>query len=41
MIVNYIKNQKEHHMKESFPDEYRKFLIDNGVTVDETYFLKD
>lgn len=41
MIVNYIKNQKEHHMKENFPDEYRKYLIANGITIDETYFLKD
>ncbi|MCQ2319415.1 MAG: IS200/IS605 family transposase [Bacteroidales bacterium] len=41
MIVNYIKKQKEHHMKENFPDEYRKFLTDNGMTINELYFLKD
>jgi REP element-mobilizing transposase RayT len=26
MIINYIKNQQEHHKKESFEEEYRKLL---------------
>ena len=37
MLVNYIKNQKEHHKKESFKDEYRRLLIENGVEFDERY----
>ena len=41
LIVNYIKNQKEHHANVSFPDEYRNFLADNGVVINEEYFLKD
>lgn len=41
MIVNYIKNQKKHHANVSFPDEYRNFLTDNGVVINEEYFLKD
>jgi len=41
MIINYIKNQKEHHKKVSFEDEYRQFLIENGIEIDERYFLKD
>jgi len=41
MIINYIKNQKEHHKTVRFEDEYRQFLIDNGVEIDEKYFLKD
>jgi REP element-mobilizing transposase RayT len=40
-IIDYIKNQKEHHKSVSFEDEYRQFLIDNGVTIDEKYFLAD
>ncbi len=40
-IINYIKNQKEHHKTVNFEEEYRKFLIDNGIEIDERYFLKD
>lgn len=41
MIINYIRNQKKHHKKVLFQDEYRKFLVDNGVRIDERYFLVD
>ena len=40
-IIDYIKNQKEHHRKISFEEEYRQFLIENGISIDERYFLKD
>ncbi len=40
-IIDYIKNQREHHKKVSFEEEYRKFLIENGIEIDERYFLKD
>lgn len=40
-IINYIKNQKEHHKAVDFEQEYRQFIIDNGVEIDERYFLKD
>ncbi|MDR3258077.1 MAG: IS200/IS605 family transposase [Fusobacteriaceae bacterium] len=40
-IINYIKNQKKHHKTVSFKKEYRKFLIDNGIKIDERYFLKE
>ena len=40
-IINYIKNQKEHHKTVSFEEEYRQFLIENGIEIDERYFLKD
>ena len=40
-IINYIINQKEHHKKVSFEDEYRQFLIENGIEIDERYFLKE
>jgi putative transposase len=38
MIVNYIKNQKIHHLKETFEDEYRRLLVEHGITIDERYF---
>ncbi|MDR1984413.1 MAG: hypothetical protein LBQ28_06295 [Prevotellaceae bacterium] len=40
-IVNYIKNQKEHHKTVNFETEYRQFLTDNGIEIDEKYFLKE
>ncbi len=40
-IIDYIINQKEHHKNISFEDEYRQFLIENGLEIDERYFLKD
>ena len=41
MIVNYIRNQKEHHKIVGFEEEYRAFLIENGIEIQEEYFLKD
>lgn len=40
-IIEYIKNQKEHHKTVSFEEEYRKLLIENRIEIDERYFLKD
>jgi putative transposase len=40
-IINYIKNQKEHHKSVSFEEELRSFLIENGMEIDEHYFLKE
>ena len=33
--------QKEHHHKVTFTEEYRSFLEENGIKIDEKYFLKD
>ena len=41
MIINYIKNQKEHHKKLSFEDELRALLIENGIEFDEKYLFVD
>jgi len=38
MIVNYIKNQQEHHKKESFEDELRRLLKEHGIEFEEKYF---
>jgi hypothetical protein len=39
LIVNYIKNQKEHHKKVSFEEEYRALLIEHGIEWDEKYIF--
>ena len=39
MIINYIKNQKEYHKKESFYDEYKRLLVENEIEFDEKYLL--
>ena len=39
-VIGYIKNQREHHKSVSFFDEYKKFLIDNGIEFNEKYLLK-
>ncbi|MGL4944110.1 MAG: IS200/IS605 family transposase [Thermoguttaceae bacterium] len=41
MVVNYIKNQKEHHQTTNFADELRSILNENNVVIDERYFLTD
>lgn len=38
-IINYIRNQKEHHKKETFRNEFQKLLIENGIEFDEKYLL--
>ena len=35
MIVKYIINQQEHHKKENFKDEYKKFIKEMGLEFDE------
>ena len=39
IIINYIKNQKEHHKRESFYEEYKRLLIENEIEFDEKYLL--
>ena len=34
---DYIANQREHHRVETFQEEYRRFLADNGIVCDERY----
>ena len=38
MIINYIKNQQEHHKTENFLEEYRRILEENGIVIDDKYF---
>jgi REP element-mobilizing transposase RayT len=37
VVVRYIENQKEHHRKKSFQEEYRAFLKKYEVEYDERY----
>jgi len=37
IVINYIANQKEHHKKKSFQEEYRAFLKKYNVDYDERY----
>jgi REP element-mobilizing transposase RayT len=36
-VVHYIQNQAEHHRRESFQDEFRKFLRRHQITYDEKH----
>lgn len=40
-VFKYIKNQEEHHKKETFRDEYIKMLKAFGVEYDEQYIFED
>ncbi len=39
MLINYIKNQEEHHRKVSFKEEFRSLLEENGIAFEEKYLL--
>jgi REP element-mobilizing transposase RayT len=38
MLIEYIKNQQEHHKKVTFEEEYRKILLESGITPDDRFF---
>lgn len=38
-IINYIKNQKEHHRVEKSYDEFRRLLSESGIGFDDKYLL--
>jgi REP element-mobilizing transposase RayT len=39
ILINYVKNQKAHHRKEIFYDEYKRLLIESEIEFDEKYLL--
>jgi REP element-mobilizing transposase RayT len=41
IIINYIKNQQEHHKIESFQDEIRRFFKEHGIDLEEKWFWED
>ena len=36
-VRTYIENQEAHHRKRTFQDEYRAFLVEQGIEFDERY----
>jgi len=38
-LIDYIKNQEEHHKKEDFLDEYKRLLEEHGIVFDPKYLL--
>ncbi len=36
-LTAYIQNQKQHHERESFQDEFRRLCAKYGVPIDERY----
>jgi hypothetical protein len=36
-LIEYIKNQEEHHKKRTFLDEYRALLKEAGIEFEEKY----
>ena len=38
-LVEYVKNQKLHHQKVSFEDEYIELLKEHEIDIDERFFL--
>jgi REP element-mobilizing transposase RayT len=38
-LIEYVKNQKEHHKKVSFREEYITLLREHGIEFDEKYLL--
>jgi REP element-mobilizing transposase RayT len=39
VLMQYIKNQKEHHQKEDFLTEYKRLLIEHGIEFKEEYLF--
>ena len=39
IIIDYVKNQKEHHKSESYYDEFKWLLEEHGIEFDEKYLL--
>ncbi|MBC8319354.1 MAG: IS200/IS605 family transposase [Bacteroidetes bacterium] len=38
--IKYIEEQQQHHMKESFREEYLQFLKENDIEFDDRYIFK-
>lgn len=39
-LINYIKNQKEHHKKVSFKNEYLSLLQNSGIDFKDEFLLE-
>jgi putative transposase len=36
-VITYIQNQRDHHRKKTFQEEYLEFLRENGIEYNERY----
>jgi len=41
IIIDYIKNQQEHHRKESFQNEIKRLFKEHDINLDEKWFWVD
>ncbi len=39
ILINYIKNQEEHHRTKTFREEYIALLTEHGISYEEKYLL--
>ncbi|PRY86346.1 IS200/IS605 family transposase [Mongoliibacter ruber] len=39
-VIRYIQNQKQHHKKENFLEEYRNILLDFEIPFEEKYLFR-
>ena len=37
-LIDYIKNQQDHHTKKTFEEENRKLLNESGIKIDERFY---
>ena len=40
-VRNYIRNQKRHHPRQTFEDEFRALLTKHGIIFDEQYLFEE
>lgn len=38
-LINYVRNQEEHHRKKTFREEYKELLLEHDIEFDEKYLL--
>jgi REP element-mobilizing transposase RayT len=38
-LINYVKNQREHHYIKTFTEEYKELLEEHGIEFDERYLV--
>lgn len=39
-VIDYVIKQKEHHKRETFPDEYKHLLSENKTAFEEKYLFE-
>jgi hypothetical protein len=40
-IINYIKNRQKHHKQENFRDEIERLFKEQGIDLEQKWFLED